>query len=302
MPYLTRLPSSHAWLALIIGLIFTLLSGAPLIVGLWSYTWQQADGVITYSKPHYSKGFGYTVDLRYKYNYRGQEYTGDRYRYRFVIDLPEGHEVDNVHGRYPVDEKVRVTVNPWHPTQSVLEAGVEWRDLFWPPLSLLFFIPAFQMGHKQQPAEQPSRKRRFSTAKVLFVIGAGLILHGASTLATAWRSSTWPTTEGKIIYSALRSQSFPGLWYEYHVQGTRYVAERYRVGGNATPFASVAKAASERYPESRVVKVYYNPNAPSEAVLEPGVWYGNFVFPAVGVVLLLGAWVAKKLAVAISKP
>lgn len=286
--------SGHAWFAFLIGLFILLFSSVPLIFGLWSYTWQQADGVVTYSKP-YSFGHSSHVDIRYKYNYRGQEYSGDRYRFHFIIDRPDGSQVNNIQARYPVGEKVRVAVNPWRPAQSVLQAGVEWMDFVWPPVSLLFFIAASRMDRKQQPAEQQVRKRRFSTATVLFLIGTGLILYGGNTLATAWRSSSWPTTEGKITYSALRSEGAPGLWYEYRVQGTRYVAEFYRVGGNATPFASVAKAASERYPEGRAVKVYYNPNDPSEAVLEPGVWYGNFIFPVVGIGLLLAAWVAKKL-------
>lgn len=288
--------SGSAWFAFLLGVFIILFSGVPLIFGLWSYTWPQADGVVTYSKPYYYRGFGHVVDLHYKYNYQGREYAGDRYRYRFVMERAEGHEVDNVHGRYPLGEKLRVTVNPGHPSQSVLEAGVELRDLIWPPLGLLFFFAAFRIDRKRQPAVQPIQKRRFSTAKVLFVIGAGLILYGANTLVTAWRSSNWPTAEGKITYSSLRSQSFPGLWYEYSVQGARYVAEHHRVGGNATPFTSVAKAASERYPEGRAVKVYYNPNDPSQAVLEPGVWYGNLVFPLVGLIVLGSAWVAKKLA------
>lgn len=290
--------SGAAWFASFIGLFIVLFSGVPLIFGLWSYTWPRADGVVTYSKP-YNFARWYEVDVRFKYNHQGQEYSGNRYRYRFVVDRPDGHEVDSIHGRYPVGEKIRVAVNPWSPGRSVLVAGVEWTDFIWPLLSLLFFIAASRIDRKQQPAEQQVRKRRFSTATVLFVIGAGLLLYGANTLATAWRSSSWPTTEGIITYSSLRGHSASGLWYEYHVQGTRYLAAHYRVGGNATPFSSVAKAASERFPEGRAVKVYYNPNDPSEAVLEPGAWYGNFVFPVVGLIVLLGAWVAKKVAAAI---
>jgi len=34
--------------------------------------------------------------------------------------------------------------------------------------------------------------------------------------------------------------------------------------------------------------------------LETGAWYGNFVFPLVGLIVLLGAWVAKKVAAVMS--
>lgn len=292
--------AGHAWFALIIGLVFTLLGGVPLIFGLWSYTWNQADGVVTYSKP-YNYARWYEVDLRYKYTYQGREYSGDTYRYRFVMDRLESSEVDRVQARYPVGEKVRVAVNPWQPAQSVLEAGVEWNDFVWPPIGIFFLVFAFRIDRRRAPAEKTAIKRRFSTATVLCVIGAGLVLYGVNTLATAWRSSQWPVIDGKVFHSVARGA--PGghevqLWYEYHVQGTRYVSDGYRVGGNISSFEQVAREAVARYPAGRVVKVYYNPGNPGDAILQPGVWYGNFVLPGVGIVLLICAWVAKKLAAA----
>lgn len=293
--------SGHAWFALVIGLVFTLLGGVPLVLGLWSYTWTPANAVIVYSQPYHFARW-YEVDVRYKYTYQGREHSGDTYRYRFVMDRLDSSDVDRVQARYPVGEKVRVSVNPMRPTQSVLEAGVEWNDFVWPPIGVFFIFLAFRIDRKRQPAEQQGRQRRFGTAQILLIIGLGIFLYGANTLVTAWRSVTWPTTDGKISYSALhRGRTVTQLWYEYHVQGVRYVAENYRVGGNATPFEDVATAAAQRYPAGRVVKVFYNPNDPSEAVLEPGAWYGNFVFPVMGLLILFGAWVTKKLAAALRR-
>jgi len=51
----------------------------------------------------------------------------------------------------------------------------------------------------------------------------------------------------------------------------------------------------------RVVTVYYNPANPGEALLEPGVWYGNFILPGIGIVLLCIAWLAKKFAEAVAR-
>jgi hypothetical protein len=41
-----------------------------------------------------------------------------------------------------------------------------------------------------------------------------------------------------------------------------------------------------------------NPSNASEAVLEPGVWYGNFILP--GLVILAVAWLAKRYADAVT--
>jgi len=86
------------------------------------------------------------------------------------------------------------------------------------------------------------------------------------------------------------------LWYEYHVDKQRYLASNYRNGGNGTPFSRVAEAAGKRYPVGRTVSVYYNPQNPQVAVLEPGLWWGNFVAPAFALLFLGAAWVSKRYA------
>jgi hypothetical protein len=73
------------------------------------------------------------------------------------------------------------------------------------------------------------------------------------------------------------------------------------VGGNRSPFKDTVKAAAERYPVGRTVKVYYNPSNPSEAVLEPGLWYGNFIFAGIGVVIIGVAYLTKLFADAVAK-
>jgi hypothetical protein len=64
--------------------------------------------------------------------------------------------------------------------------------------------------------------------------------------------------------------------YEYGVDGQTYRSERVAFGGlirSAMP--SFARRGIAKYPAGSLVTVYYNPNEPSQAVLEPrakGVW------------------------------
>jgi hypothetical protein len=93
----------------------------------------------------------------------------------------------------------------------------------------------------------------------------------------------------RILFSQASTATGPietMLQYEYRVAGRRYVSEKYRTGGNRTPFRDVAKAAARRYPAGRNVKVYYSPFDPADSLLKPGVWFGNFVLPAIGLAVL----------------
>jgi hypothetical protein len=46
--------------------------------------------------------------------------------------------------------------------------------------------------------------------------------------------------------------------------------------------------------------VCYDPADPQRALLEPGVWWGNFVLPAIALLVLGVAWVAMKYARAVA--
>ena len=325
MPALRKPQSPRDWVTLLIGAVWLYFSGQPLLMGLWSLGWDKSPGVITYSQP-YRRFRTYRVDLRYTYNYQGREYAGDQYRFMFIVGLDRlrGWQVDAIQARYPVGEAVQVAVNPWRPSQAVLEPGVDLESFLWPAAGLLIalagLLPGREKRRNQKKSASPAaadanlamsagaggrRKSgsRYYTAKLLALIGALLSLWGMSTLYTGWRSLDWPTTTGRVRYSLARTtgQNYrTQLWYEYHVDGVRYVAEEYRIGGSSTPFKDTARAVAARYPVGRIVKVYYNPSNPAEAVLEPGPWYGNFIIPAIGLLVLGVAFLAKKYADAVA--
>lgn len=66
--------------------------------------------------------------------------------------------------------------------------------------------------------------------------------------------------------------------YEYAVNGESHESDIWRFGAKISwlSWPSVAARATARYPFGKSVTVFYNPNNPSDAVLEPGTidWTG----------------------------
>jgi hypothetical protein len=297
-----RLPQSrNEWILGIFAAALTVSAGLPLIQGALSLSWPKVDGVVTHSDSLPGlRVMG--VDIGYRYTAGGQPQTGNRFRFQFWVTATSmaGRELQSTLGRYRAGEPVKVAVNPRDAADSVLEPGPDFNSMtaFGIGLFLLLLavgeVPKDDLAFSAPPAEELARPRSL-LATVLALAGILLLLFGAYNLYTGNSSVRWPSVEGRILYSRARTGPHPEtlLWYEYHVNNQRYVASAYRNGGNVTPFDSVATAAAKRYPVGRTVPVYYDPANPRNALLEPGVWWGNFVAPAFALVLFALAWLAK---------
>lgn len=295
--------SKELWFALLLGVFSAGTSVVPLARGLYSLAWPMTEGVVLASRS--KPGFRISaIDIRYRYNAGGREYTGDRYSFRALLtaDRMVGRDVTALVGRYPPGERVQVAVSPTDPSESVIAPGIDVDSLVPFVMGLLFTGAALVKKEKegeQVGATGPTRaKPRYRMAWTLGLSGLFVCLYSASVLYQGVTSLSWPVADGRILYShAITGNSAETkLWYEYHVENERFVSSQYRTGGNASPFDDVVEAAAKRYPVGKAVKVYYNPGNPKEALLEPGVWWGNFVGPVIGVMLLGGAWFAKKFA------
>ena len=136
---------------------------------------------------------------------------------------------------------------------------------------------------------------------LLIVMGIGLIASGISSAITNNRSRSWPTTTGKVISSKITrsididtgTDYFPRVQYEYQVDNKTYRSKNVSFVGS---FGSGKKAAEDRvkqYPVGQEVTVYYHPNKPKKATLEPGASNDAAVFAiAVTGVLIIICWLA----------
>ena len=138
-----------------------------------------------------------------------------------------------------------------------------------------------------------------TTGVLLAGFGAYLFGEWVFNLRKASRSTAWPQAKGKILASVYEEKPVElhriytvNLNYEYEVGGVRYVSKRVSFGGHiATTMEVKALQAHARYPPENQVSVYYDPDKPAFAVLEPGVrfdrlWGGLFCF-ILGTVLVV---------------
>ncbi len=112
-----------------------------------------------------------------------------------------------------------------------------------------------------------------------------LLLNIFSARRKASAMQTWPSAPGSIVESELRSRRrgsrriyYPHIVYQYNVMGQTYTGKRISPGPESG--SSQARELVTKYPPGAPVKVYYDPQNPSDAVLEtdlsttmPRLWF-----------------------------
>lgn len=111
----------------------------------------------------------------------------------------------------------------------------------------------------------------FGSIIIFDAIFLGFILYTRRKVAQA---SSWPSTLGTVTLSTIEmrrnndggSTPYPVVHYDYRVMSQPYQGNRVMPG--LAVGGSGARKVVERYPAGAQVTVYYNPDKPSEALLE----------------------------------
>jgi hypothetical protein len=128
----------------------------------------------------------------------------------------------------------------------------------------------------------PSRKATVWAA-LLALFSVAILCAIAASLYEVWRAdhaAAWPTTEGTVVESrpilgcARRGSTYTGYFaivrYQYRAGGVDHASDRVVFGASTCYAKEAAQSITAQFPPAARIKVYFNPQAPAEAVLVPG--------------------------------
>lgn len=135
---------------------------------------------------------------------------------------------------------------------------------------------------------------------VFAAIGLFALIRGIVHYRTGKASAAWPTVEGKVLVATVdmsvstdsdgdTSRTYtPRVVYEYLVGGQQYSSDQVTIGATWNYPSQARAAAKLKYEAGQRVSVYYNPEKPSQAVLEPGSTRGAWGTLLIGIVFFAG--------------
>ncbi|MDH5324150.1 MAG: DUF3592 domain-containing protein [Gammaproteobacteria bacterium] len=125
----------------------------------------------------------------------------------------------------------------------------------------------------------------YSIILTLFIVfGVAASAWGWIIISRSRRSLQWPYALGQITESREQSEHdalLPHVTYTYSVNGTPYEG-RLEFPVDLTPTQEFSRSIAEKYPLSKAVTVYYNPEFPQQSTLQPGLAQGDWLVLALG--------------------
>ena len=101
------------------------------------------------------------------------------------------------------------------------------------------------------------------------------------------RARNWPSVEGMVIGTQPDSQGISrNFQYRYRVNGLDYLGARRSFFDYNSSYGQRAYHVLAKYSPGSVVRVYYHPDFPEDAVLEPGTNIVPFLFMALGLFVI----------------
>ena len=130
--------------------------------------------------------------------------------------------------------------------------------------------------------KRPSILGTLIFAAVFFIAGLMTYQHVTKPIAEeAEASKDWPSVEGIITHSELTKSSdndgndmySANVQYDYVVDGHTFNSSNIQTVDGSTSMKSSVKKTLKKYATGTKVTVYYDPEFPNSAVLEPGTGF-----------------------------
>jgi uncharacterized protein DUF3592 len=226
--------------------------------------------------------------VTYEYTVEGVKYRGAKINFAEKIS---GEEIAPMLNKYPEGKIVLVYYNPAKPSEAVLErelpSGV-FKIVGVLVLIILGFgvvAPfAFDFISNWVATVAPNGDNA-APATIMFGMGLGILLLAFATQRQVWAMRNWSIAAGKILDASVQARKEwdpdseyrtyynSEVVYSFLVRDQQYISDRVSFGGKyrgavmgSTP--GFVKSSLQKYPKGASVQVYYNPNNPSECVLE----------------------------------
>lgn len=138
---------------------------------------------------------------------------------------------------------------------------------------------------------------------IFLLLGLGVSYYGYRLIRKARASAQWPAAQGAIESSTVdverererdsdgdvhyETKYIPQIVYHYRVDGTDYYGDQVSFGSTSSRNPNRAYRIRDQYSPGMEVSVYYDPENPREAVLQPGVKGTTYIVPVIGVLFAL---------------
>lgn len=123
------------------------------------------------------------------------------------------------------------------------------------------------------------------------VLVGGIIISiwGWRVLARSNKIKSWPVTKGTIEQASPSSEAndlLPHIEFSYQAKGNTYQCV-FRFPEGTHPLPEFNQAYLDKYPVGKEVEVYYDPEKPETATLEPET-QGDWMILALGIMMVVG--------------
>jgi len=286
--------------------ISVLLFGLMLfnLVRMWgrmqaARSWDKVEGIITVSRvdqpaTHASDDRNDAKPIiRYRYQAGGQELESDKVFVGGSVITTRVLAAKLI-GRYPVGAHVDVHVDPRQPTEALLEPAAAQNVAALVAFTIVFgCIAATLTAHSLAGHVLYTNKGvplfAFALPIIVLVGGVFCVAEYVRTRRLASASLRWPTAAGRVTRcdvieeiieeksdddksrsSKLQHRYQVDLRYAYRVDKRDFIGTEVDWGGTMiSGLREVAEKAAAKYRPGQNVKVYYDPERPGHAVLEP---------------------------------
>jgi hypothetical protein len=124
---------------------------------------------------------------------------------------------------------------------------------------------------------------------IFLVVGVGISIWGVSIVRNGAASENWPSTAGEIVEAYVRDSTdedgttyHAEVTFRYTVNDQWYAGDTVNFGEYGSSDYSHAQEIVDRYSSGQRVTVYYKPDSPGTAVLEPGLTWSSYLVLGIG--------------------